>query len=323
MHIYVPFVLSRSPFEGGFFNLPAFCIIILLAVLLIMGAKLSARLNNVMVVVKLMVVLLFIVVAAFNVHPQNWHPFLPFGFQGVANGAALIFFAYIGFDAVSTAAEESINPQRDLPFGIIISLLICTVLYMLVTGLLTGIMSYTHLNVSSPISFALDQIGYHVISGIIGVGAIAGLTTVMLVMYYGVTRIFLAMSRDGLLSAFFSKVNSVTHTPVRIIVLCGVIMSFFSAFVPISDLAELVNIGTLAAFITVCAGVIILRYTQPDMSRPFKTPFSPLVPILGILCCAYLICSLPMVTILRFIIWMAIGLVIYFVYGHRKSNLAL
>lgn len=323
VHIHVPYVLLRSPFEGGFFNLPAFVIIILLAVLLIMGAKLSARLNNVMVVVKLMVVALFIVVAAFNVHPQNWHPFLPFGLQGVANGAALIFFAYIGFDAVSTAAEEAINPQRDLPFGIIVSLLVCTVLYMLVTGLLTGIVPYTQLNVSSPISFALNQIGYHVIGGIIGVGAIAGLTTVMLVMYYGLTRIFLAMSRDGLLSAFFAKINPVTHTPVRIIVLCGVIMSFFSAFVPISDLAELVNIGTLAAFITVCAGVIILRYTQPDMPRPFKTPFSPLVPTLGILCCAYLICSLPMVTILRFIIWMAIGLVVYFAYGHRKSNLAL
>lgn len=323
INIHIPYAFSHSPFQHGILNLPAFSIIIVLAILLILGAKLSAQLNNVMVIVKLAVVLLFIAVAAFNVQPQNWHPFLPFGFQGVVNGAALIFFAYIGFDAVSTAAEEAINPQRDLPIGIITSLLICTVLYMVVTALLTGIMPYFRLNVSSPISFALDQIGYRMIGGLVGVGAIAGLTTVMLVMYYGLTRVFLAMSRDGLISSFFAKLNGNTHTPVRVILLCGIFMSLFSAFIPISELAELVNIGTLAAFITVCAGVIILRYTQPDLPRPFKTPFSPLIPILGIICCAYLIISLPMITILRFIVWMLIGLGVYFLYGRKKSKRSL
>lgn len=322
INIHIPYYFLHSPFQHGILNLPAFAIIILLALLLVLGAKLSARLNNVMVIVKVAVILIFIVVAAFNVHPQNWHPFLPFGFQGVVNGAALIFFAYIGFDAVSTAAEEAINPQRDLPIGIITSLLICTVLYMVVTALLTGIMPYFQLNVSSPISFALDQIGYRLVGALVGVGAIAGLTTVMLVMYYGLTRVFLAMSRDGLISSFFAKLNGNTQTPVRIILLCGIFMSLFSAFIPIGELAELVNIGTLAAFIMVCIGVIMLRYTHPDLPRPFKTPFSPLFPILGIICCSYLIISLPIVTILRFVVWMVIGLVAYFLYGRKNSLLA-
>lgn len=322
IHIHLPNSLLQSPLEGGILDLPALGIILVLMFLLIVGAKLSARINNVMVIIKLTVILLFIYVAVFNLHPINWQPFFPFGFQGVVNGAALIFFAYIGFDAVSTAAEEAINPQRDLPVGIIVSLIVCTLLYMVVTALLTGIVPYTQLNVSSPISHALHEIGYHLMAGVISVGAIAGLTTVMLVMYYGLTRIFLAMSRDGLLPGFFAKLNSTLHTPIRVITVSGIIMGLFSGFVPIRDLAELVNVGTLAAFITVCAGVIILRYTHPELHRPFKIPFSPLIPILGIICCMYLIISLPIITILRFIIWMMIGFVVYFTYSRMHSQLA-
>lgn len=322
LHMGLPATLAHSSFEGGLLNLPAFSIIILLSMVLILGAKLSARFNNIMVVLKLSVILLFIYIAARHVDPNNWHPFLPFGLQGVVNGAALIFFAYIGFDAVSTAAEEAINPQRDLPIGIITSLAVCTLVYMIVTALLTGIMPYTTLNVSSPISYALQQIGYRFMSGVISVGAITGLTTVMLAMLYGLTRIFLAMSRDGLLPNLFSKINARTHTPVRIIVLCGIIISTISATIPIHELAELVNVGTLAAFVTVCAGVMILRYTQPDLPRPFKTPFGPLIPTLGIISCAYLIFSLPTVTLMRFVTWMLIGVVIYFTFSKRNSKLA-
>lgn len=320
LHIYIPQYLLRGPFEGGILNISALTIIVVLTVILILGVKLSAHLNNIMVCIKLCVIAVFIYIALFNIHPSNWQPFFPFGLQGIANGAALIFFAYIGFDAVSTAAEEAVDPQRDLPRGIIWSLVICSVLYIIVTALLTGIVPYTQLNSPSPIAFALEKIGHHIAAGIIGVGAVAGLTTVMLVMFYGLTRIFLAMSRDGLLPDFFSRINKTTLTPVRIIFLCGIIISVFAAIIPINDLAELVNIGTLAAFITVCIGVIILRYRYPDMPRPFKTPFSPLIPILGILSCAYLISCLPLVTIVRFIVWIIIGLIVFFSYSIKKTK---
>ncbi len=321
LKIHLPTVWVEGPFRGGYINLPAFLIVLAITSLLIIGVKESARFNNVMVFIKLIVIFLFIFIAAFNVNPANWHPFMPFGWSGIMGGAALIFFAYIGFDAVSTAAEESALPQRDMPIAIISSLAICTFIYILVSGLLTGIIPYTQLNVSSPISYALLQLGYRFAAGMIGAGAVAGLTTVMLVMYYGLTRVFLAMSRDGLLPAFFSKIHIRTKTPVRIILLCGIIISLFSAFIPIQDLAELVNIGTLAAFVTVCLGVIILRHSQPNLPRPFRTPFSPYIPFLGIISCLYLICSLPMVTILRFFSWLIIGLIIYFFYSKNKSFL--
>jgi basic amino acid/polyamine antiporter, APA family len=321
LKIHIPTALTHGPFEGGIINLPALLIVLFLTGVLIVGVKESARFNNVMVAIKLAVVLLFIVIAAFNVHPSYWHPFMPFGWSGVMGGAALIFFAYIGFDAVSTAAEESKMPQRDLPIGIIMSLLICTVIYIIVAGLLTGIMPYSSLNVSSPVSHALLEIGHRTAAGVIGAGAVAGLTTVMLVMYYGLTRVFLAMSRDRLIPLFFGKIHPKTQTPLRIMILCGTLISLFSAFVPIQDLAELVNIGTLAAFVTVCIGIVILRRTHPHMARPFRTPFSPYIPFLGIIACLYLIVSLPWVTILRFVIWMIIGLVIYFWYSRKHSTL--
>jgi APA family basic amino acid/polyamine antiporter len=331
MGIPLPELLTKAPKLGGLINLPASAIILLLMVLLIIGVKQSAKANNAMVLVKLITISIFIAVAVFNVHPENWHPFMPFGwFQtlpdgkttGVLAGASLVFFAYVGFDAVSTAAEEAQNPQRDLPFGIVASLAFCTVIYIIVSALLTGVVPYTELNVSSPVAHALKLIGFNSASALISTGVIAGLTTVMLVLYYGLTRIIFAMSRDGLLSPFFSKVNPKTQTPVRVIVICGVVIAAIAGLMPLGDLAELVNIGTLAAFVLVCLGVIVLRITKPDMPRPFRSPFSPLFPVLGMLSCGALMAFLPALTWLRFIIWLVIGLIVYFTYSMRHSKLA-
>lgn len=321
LQIKIPTSLLLAPAKGGLFNLPALLIIFILAGLLVYGVKLSSRINNLIVFIKLLIILLFILIAVKEVKPQNWSPFMPFGWRGVMDGASLIFFAYIGFDAVSTAAEEAINPQRDLPIGIVGSLVICTLLYIIVSGLLTGIVPYPSLENSSPISHALLTLGYKIAAAIIGVGAIAGLTTVMLVLFYGLSRIFFAMARDGLLPDFFSVINGYTKTPIRIILFSGSLIAMLSAFVPIKDLAELVNIGTLFAFITVCIGVIILRYTHPNMPRSFKTPMMPVIPVLGIFCCSYLIYHLPYVTLLRFVIWMFSGLIIYYYFGRFNSVL--
>ena len=248
---------------------------------------------------------------------------MPFGWKGVIEGASLIFFAYIGFDAVAAAAEEAIKPQRAMPIGIIGSLIFCTVLYIIASGLLTGMAPYSSLNVSSPISHALLNLGYKLAAATVSVGAIAGLTTVMLVMFYAFSRIFLAMARDRLLPDFFSVINSTTKTPLRIIVLCGLIMALFAGLVPMRELAELVNIGTLFAFITVCVGIIVLRITHPHLPRPFRTPLMPTIPLLGILSCFYLVLNLPWITILRFLIWMVLGLFIYWFYSRFHSELNL
>lgn len=323
MGIHLPPVLLNAPGAGGLVNLPAALVILVLAVLLAVGVHASARFNAAMVLVKLLAIAVFIGVAAFNVNPANWQPFMPFGWEGVMAGAALIFFAYIGFDAVSTAAEEAVDPQRNLPIGILASLGICTVIYIAVAGLLTGIVPYTSLNVPSPVAQSLLDLGQRGASALISAGAIAGLTTVMLVLYYGLTRIFLAMSRDGLLPAMFATVHPSRKTPVRIIMVSGVAMALVAGFLPIGTVAELVNIGTLAAFMMVCAGVIYLRYTRPELPRPFKTPWSPLIPVLGILFCGYLMFSLPWITWVRFLLWMALGLVVYFLYSRRRSVLAM
>jgi APA family basic amino acid/polyamine antiporter len=240
----------------------------------------------------------------------------------VAGGAALIFFAYIGFDAVSTAAEEAINPPRDVPIGIMASLAICTVIYIVVSGLLTGIVHYDTLNVASPVADVLLRLGHHWASGVIAAGAIAGLTTVMLVLYYALTRVFLAMSRDGLLPPGIARIHPATKTPARTILVSGVVIAAIAGFTPIGDVAELVNIGTLAAFVLVCGGVIALRRSRPDLPRPFRTPWMPMAPLLGIAFCLYLMLSLPWVTWVRFVVWLAIGLVVYFLYSMRHSALA-
>ena len=321
MQLSLPPSLLQGPLSGGYINAFALVIIALLTALLIWGVKSSTRINNIMVVIKLIIVFVFICVASTEVHLENWSPFMPLGWRGVVDGAAVIIFSYIGFDAVSTAAEEAINPQRDLPKGIIGSLVICTTLYIIVSGLLTAIVRYSVLDVASPISYALLILGHKAVAGLIGIGAVVGLTTVMLVLFYGLTRIILALSRDGLLPQVFARVHPKTKTPVRIILPCGIIMAILAGIFPIGDLAELVNIGTLVAFIMVCFGVLYLRHTQPDLPRPFKVPGMPYVPILGILSCSYLVINLPLITILRFVIWMAIGLVVYFSYSRKNSVL--
>jgi len=321
--VIVPDSLLNPPAQGGIVNLPALVIILIIGTLLVVGVRSSARFNAAIVFIKLTAIAIFIVVAAGNVQVEYWKPFMPFGWQGIMNGAALIFFAYIGFDAVSTAAEEARNPQRDLPIGIIGSLVVCTALYIIVAGLLTGIAPYHTLNVPSPVSDALLKLGYRWASGLIAAGAIAGLTSVMLVVYYGLTRVVFAMSRDGLLPPILASVHASTQTPVPAIVGAGIIMAAVAGFTPIATIAELVNIGTLSAFTVVCLGVIVLRRTQPDLHRPFRAPFSPFVPALGVFACLYLMSNLAQVTWSRFFFWMFCGLVVYVAYSMRHSKLAL
>jgi APA family basic amino acid/polyamine antiporter len=350
----LPESLLHGPLDAtpGIVNLPAVGIVLALVFLLASGAKMSARANEIMVFIKLTAIALFIGVALFHINPANWSPFIPpaevvstatsgfswdmklievlagggeatrFGVPGIFGGAAIIFFAYLGFDAVSTSAEETANPQRDLPIGIIGSLVICTVLYIVVSGLLTGIVSYKELNVPSPVAHALLSIGQNWAAGMISIGAIAGLTTVCLVMYYGLTRLLFAIARDGLLPRSLATLSEKSRSPVRIIYLTGAIMVFMSGFVSLGNLASLTNFATLAAFVVVCAGVILLRRKHPEMARPFKTPGYPFIPLLGILVCTYLMLNLSVTTWVAFVIWMSIGLVVYFGYSYSHSVLA-
>ncbi|MDD2769554.1 MAG: amino acid permease [Methylococcus sp.] len=327
----LPDYLTMAPEKGGIINLPAAAIVFLLMGLLITGVQESARLNTVMVTIKVLAIAVFVAVASAHVDPVHWDPFMPFGWFGhdlngkpigVLAGASIVFFAYVGFDAVSTAAEEARNPMRDVPIGIIGSLVFCTLIYILVAGLLTGIVPYTELNVSSPVAHALQLLGVRWASGLVATGVIAGLTTVMLVLYYALTRIIFAMSRDGLMSPWFSAVNRRTQTPVRVIVLCGLCISAIAGLIPLGELAELVNIGTLFAFVLVCLGVIVLRVTRPELKRPFKTPAVPWFPIFGALSCGALMAFLPALTWLRFVIWLGLGIAIYLAYSYRHSKLA-
>ncbi len=321
--ITLPAALVNPPgVEGGLINLPAILIIAAITGLLILGVKESARVNTVIVMIKVAVILLFLYLGFSHINPANWSPFMPFGWSGVVTGAAIVFFAYIGFDAVSTTAEEVRNPQRDLPIGILGSLVIATALYIAVSLVLTGIVSYTELNVPAPVAFALDQIGIPWGGALVSVGALLGITSVLLVLLFGQTRIFFAMSRDGLLPGIFRKVHPVFRTPVNVTLLVGLITAAISSLLPLESVAELVNVGTLAAFIIVAAGVIVLRRTEPDVPRPFRVPFVPVVPLLTIVSCAYLIVALPTITHLRFVIWLLIGLVVYFTYSNRRSGLA-
>ena len=322
MGLSLPAALTHGPFEGGLVNLPALTVILVISTVLAVGIRQSSWFNNTMVVVKLLIIALFIAVAVQHVEPANWQPFLPFGWEGVMAGGALIFFAYIGFDAVSTAAEEAKNPQRDLPIGIITSLLVCTLIYIVVSGLLTGIVPYAQLNVADPVAFAMASIGERLVASLIAVGAIAGLTSVLLVLLYAQSRVFFAMSRDGLLPPVFSAVHPRFRTPARVVMATGVLIALIAGFMPIQQVAELVNVGTLSAFILVSVAAIVLRRTQPDLHRPFRTPFMPWTAVLAILFCGYLIASLDAVTLWRFVAWLALGLVIYFLYARRHSRLA-
>ncbi|MNO24805.1 putative amino acid permease YhdG [compost metagenome] len=321
--LHLPTALSGAynADKGTFINLPAIIIILLISYLLTRGVKETARFNAIMVVIKLSVVILFIVTGVFYVKPENWTPFMPFGFHGVVNGAATVFFAYIGFDALSTAAEEVKRPQRDLPIGIISSLAICTVLYIVVSLVLTGIVPYQSLNVSDPVSFALRFVDQNMIAGLISVGAIAGMTTVLLVLLFGQTRLLFAISRDGLLPQSLSKVNTKTHTPVRSTWMVGGIIAVLSGFIPLDRLANLTSIGTLFAFLVVSLGIIVLRYTHPNLQRGFKVPWVPVVPLLSAAACGYLMYNLGRETWTGFLVWLAIGLLIYGVYGYKHSKL--
>lgn len=309
------------PAQGGVINLPAVLVVLAIAALLIGGTRQSASFNSIVVAIKIFVVLLFLAVGATHVRPALWRPFLPFGLDGVTAGAAIIFFAYIGFDAVSTAAEEVRQPARDLPIGIIASLAISSVLYIAVSGVLTGMVDYRRLDTASPLAFALLEVGARTASGFIAVGGLAGLTSVLLVQIFGQSRVFFAMARDGLLPPVFARVHSRWRTPFIITGLTALGVAAVGGFLPIGVVAELANIGTLTAFVLVSIGVMVLRYTAPDLKRPFRTPLFPLIPVLSILSSIYLMLNLPSLTWIRFAVWLGIGLLIYFLYGYRHSTL--
>ncbi|HET7613105.1 MAG TPA: amino acid permease [Gemmatimonadaceae bacterium] len=317
---------------GAVVNLPAIILIALMTTLLVIGIRESARFNNFIVILKVAIVLLVIGFGFMYVNQANWHPFIPdntgqyghYGWSGIVRGSAVVFFAYIGFDAVSTAAQEAKNPQRDMPIGMLGSLAICTVLYILMSLVMTGLAHYTDLDVPHPVFVAIEKAGPALawLASIINIGAIAGLASVVLVMLMGQPRVFYSMSRDGLLPAVFGKVHPKFKTPYVTTIITGIVAAFFAGIFPIGLLGELVSIGTLLAFVIVCAGVIVLRYRQPNLARPFRTPMVPLVPILGILICGYMMSSLPGATWERLIVWMVIGLIIYFTYSRSHSKLA-
>jgi basic amino acid/polyamine antiporter, APA family len=309
------------------FNLPAFIIALVITAILTIGIKESARFNTAIVVVKVSVVLFVIVLGMRYINFANWghdwHSFAPYGFGGIGAGAAYIFFAYIGFDAVSTTAQEAKNPQRDLPIGIIVSLLVCTALYILVAGVLTGMVSWQEVNIEAPIARAFMDRGLATASHVITLGALAGLTSVMLVMLLGQTRVLYSMANDGLLpKKFFAAVHPKFRTPYKNTIAVGLLAAIVGSITPIDDIGKMVNIGTLLAFVIVCIAVMVLRNTNPDQPRPFRTPLVPFVPILGILFNGYMMYKLGWINWARLIIWLVIGLVVYFYYGRHHSRVS-
>ncbi len=348
--ISFPATLSAAPgtsvvlADGGtalaVFNLPAVIITVLVTILLVIGIQESASVNSAIVIVKVAVVLLVIAAGSMFVNTANWHPFIPentgtfgqYGWSGIVRGAGVIFFAYIGFDAVSTAAQEAKNPQRDMPIGILGSLVICTVLYILVSAVMVGLVPYTKLGVPAPMAVAIDaakaQAGTGVMASLMNVmpfivklGAIAGLSSVMVVMMLGQPRIFMSMGNDGLLPAWASKIHPKFRTPYITTIITGVVVSIASGFTPINILGELVSIGTLLAFVIVSIGIWVLRVKRPDLERPFKTPLVPAVPILSALVALGLMAALPGATWIRLVVWMVIGVITYFLYGYNHSVL--
>lgn len=321
--LILPAQLINPPgVEGGLINIPAVIVIAGITWLLVRGAKQSSQVNTVIVIIKLSVILLFLTIGVNYINPANYHPFLPYGWSGVFKGAAIIFFAYIGFDAITTAAEEVKNPRKTFPIAILGSLLISSILYIAVSGVLNGILPYyMYKETAAPVAFALAKLGIHWADIVISIGALCGITSVLLVSFFGQSRVFFAMSRDGLLPEFFSRIHKDFRTPTNGILIVGIVASFIAAFLPITALAELVNIGTLAAFIIVSASIIILRRQRPELERPFKTPLVPLVPVLAIIFCFFLVTELPTITHIRFVIWLAIGLLIYYFYGRKNSLL--
>ena len=302
-------------------DLPAFLIVAFITWVLVRGIRESAWLNSSMVALKLAIIAFFIIVGAFYVKPENWTPFAPNGFRGISSAAAIIFFAYIGFDAVSTAAEETRNPQRDMPIAMIASLIICTIIYIATAAVLTGLLKWTDLGTAEPLATAFSALGMHWVAGIISLGAVFATTSVLVVFQLGQPRIFFSMARDGLLPPWAAKVHPKYRTPHVTTILTGAVVAIFATFMNINEVVELTNIGTLFAFILVALGVVVLRHTNPSHPRPFKTPLVPLVPALAAVMCFYLMLQLPWVTWVRFVVWLGLGLVVYLVYGMRHSRL--
>jgi basic amino acid/polyamine antiporter, APA family len=302
-------------------DLPAFLIVAFITWVLVRGIRESAWMNTSMVVLKLIIIAFFITVGAFYVKPANWTPFAPHGLKGISSAAAIIFFAYIGFDAVSTAAEETKNPQRDMPIAMMASLAICTVIYILVALVLTGLLPWNQLGTAEPLATAFSALGMNWAAGIISLGAVFATTSVLIVFQLGQPRIFFSMARDGLLPAWASRVHPKYRTPHVTTIMTGAFVAVFATLLNINEVVELTNIGTLFAFILVSIGIIVLRHTDPNRPRPFKTPLVPWVPLLSVVMCGYLMIQLPAVTWARFGIWLVIGLVIYFLYGMRHSRL--
>ena len=317
-HITASFLASGQ----GFINLPAFLIIFVISALVAIGIRQSKNINNVIVLIKIAVILAFVAIAAPRINVANWTPFVPFGVKGITAGAALVFFAFIGFDAVSTAAEEVKNPQKNLPIGIIASLLIATVLYIAVSAVLTGVLPYgKYEGQAAPVAFALANLGYAWASAIITFGVLAAITSVLLVMILSEARIIYAIARDGLLPGSLCKLSAKTHSPVRSTIAVAIITSLPAAFIPIDMVAELTNPGTLAAFAMVSVSIMFLRRTNPDLRRPFKCPAVPFIPVMSVILCTYLAISLKALTWLQFIVWLSIGVITYFLYSSRNSKL--
>ncbi|MEO8099496.1 MAG: amino acid permease [Acidobacteriota bacterium] len=322
--VHLPASLSNPVFAGGeltgaFFNLPAFLLIMLLTAILVRGIRESARANNIMVIVKVAAILAFIFGAFGAVDTANWHPFMPNGFSGVLTGGAIVFFAYIGFDSVSTAAEECENPQRNMPLGILITLVACAVLYAGVALVLTGIANWTTLNNAAPVANALRTLGYNRLRFIVTVGALIGMISSLMIFQYGQARVWFAMSRDRLLPSIFSRVHGKHQTPDVSTWVAGLVVGLGAGIFDIGTLGDLTNIGTLFAFIIVSVGVIVLRRTQPNHKRSFRVPWVPVLPALSIFSCGVLMASLPWETWVRFVVWLAIGLVIFFTYSRKRA----